>query len=558
MHDTNSLATLSDDGLLRGLARLVDQSRRCEAELVAHLAEVDARGLFARHATASMFAYCTQVLHLSEPEAYLRISAARASRLHPVLLSMLAGGQLHLSGVVLLAPLLTRDNRDALLTRCSYKSKREIQELVAAIAPRPDAAATIRKLPGPRATPEEPAGVTSSGFAQTSGPASAEALLPEGHIQPAPQPLQVPQPLPASQLSPGPPLSPATLSPAAAVGLAGELGRAPVSMDDSTRTSAQAPDVTLPHPREAGIDGVGVLDRRALELRPDGVRLRPAIEPLAPSRYKVQFTASAELRDMLVRLQALMRSEIPDGDFGAIIERAVCEKLQRLEARRFGAVSRRGGSDRSAQSSRPSQPLQPSRPSRPSQLFQLRQPPQSAQPLQPSRPSQDSESQRHSRRPEPSQPAPLRPRPGLELPQARRASSEAQPSRPAAPQLSRWVPAAVRRAVFERDAGRCTFVDAAGQRCAERGRLEYHHRHPYGLGGGHDLRNISLLCPAHNRYLAEVDYGKEAMARHRRASRTNDDRTGSKATGVSAAAPSQGRNRCGEATPSGRSRSYGA
>jgi len=44
-----------------------------------------------------MFAYCTEVLHLSE--AYLRITAARASRRYPLLLSMLADGRLHLSGI---------------------------------------------------------------------------------------------------------------------------------------------------------------------------------------------------------------------------------------------------------------------------------------------------------------------------------------------------------------------------------------------------------------------------------------------------------------------------
>ncbi len=64
---------------------------------------------------------------------------------------------------------------------------------------------------------------------------------------------------------------------------------------------------------------------------------RPAlVEPLAPSRYQVRFTASAELREKLERLQALMRSSVPDGDLGRIIDIAVSEKLQRIEAKRFG------------------------------------------------------------------------------------------------------------------------------------------------------------------------------------------------------------------------------
>jgi predicted DNA-binding transcriptional regulator YafY len=53
----------------------------------------------------------------------------------------------------------------------------------------------------------------------------------------------------------------------------------------------------------------------------------------------VQFTASAELHDKLERLRALMRSQVPDGDLAAVIEQAVTEKLERLEARRFARTS---------------------------------------------------------------------------------------------------------------------------------------------------------------------------------------------------------------------------
>ena len=72
---------LSDDDLLsRRLTELLAQTRRTEAELLAHIAEVDARRLYAREACPSMFVYCTERLHLSEAEAYMRITAARAAR----------------------------------------------------------------------------------------------------------------------------------------------------------------------------------------------------------------------------------------------------------------------------------------------------------------------------------------------------------------------------------------------------------------------------------------------------------------------------------------------
>lgn len=91
------LSQLSDDALLCRLAELLRRSRCVEAELVAHIGEVDARRLYRREAAPSMFAYCPDVLHLSEHEAYLRITVARAARDHPVLLTMLGEGRLHLS-----------------------------------------------------------------------------------------------------------------------------------------------------------------------------------------------------------------------------------------------------------------------------------------------------------------------------------------------------------------------------------------------------------------------------------------------------------------------------
>jgi hypothetical protein len=94
-----------------------------------------------------MFVYRTERLHLSEAEACLRIAAARASREHPVLLEMLADGRLHLSAIARLAPHLTPQNRDELLRNATHRTKREIDELVAELARRPDVPASIRKLP---------------------------------------------------------------------------------------------------------------------------------------------------------------------------------------------------------------------------------------------------------------------------------------------------------------------------------------------------------------------------------------------------------------------------
>jgi hypothetical protein len=59
-----------------------------------------------------------------------------------------------------------------------------------------------------------------------------------------------------------------------------------------------------------------------------------SVEPLSPARYKIQFTAGAELKEKIERLAALM----PNADLAAVIEAAVTEKLERAEAKRYGKV----------------------------------------------------------------------------------------------------------------------------------------------------------------------------------------------------------------------------
>jgi hypothetical protein len=82
--------------------------------------------------------------------------------------------------------------------------------------------------------------------------------------------------------------------------------------------------------------------------------------------------------------------------------------------------------------------------------------------------------------------------------------------------VSRHVPAAVRRKVWSRDGGRCTFLTADGHRCAERGFLEYHHVVPFAAGGETTAENLRLLCRAHNAHEADRYFGP-LFAREERA-----------------------------------------
>ena len=79
----------------------------------------------------------------------------------------------------------------------------------------------------------------------------------------------------------------------------------------------------------------------------------------------------------------------------------------------------------------------------------------------------------------------------------------------------RHIPAHVRRAVWERDGGQCTFVSEAGRRCPARKPLEFDHIQEVARSGEATVAGIRLRCRAHNQYAAERTFGPEFM-RHKR------------------------------------------
>ncbi|MBI3538683.1 MAG: hypothetical protein HY076_00200 [Candidatus Eisenbacteria bacterium] len=83
----------------------------------------------------------------------------------------------------------------------------------------------------------------------------------------------------------------------------------------------------------------------------------------------------------------------------------------------------------------------------------------------------------------------------------------------------RYVPATVKRAVWERDGGRCTFLSEHGRRCPARTRLEFDHVEPVARGGRATLAGLRLLCRAHNQYAAERVFGAAFMGHKRNESR---------------------------------------
>jgi len=186
---------------------------------------------------------------------------------------------------------------------------------------------------------------------------------------------------------------------------------------------------------------------------------RVLVLPLGADRFRVQFTASAELHEKLRRAQAFLRHQIPDGDLARVFDRALTLLLDHVERRK---IARRSG-----------------------------------------RPEGDGEP-RPLLTTEPARPAPVGGElvggelVGDQLASMNGAAHDASHSR------SRHVPAAVRR-----DQGQCAFRDAVGRQCEERGFLEFHHVEPFARGGESTEENIQMRCRSHNQYESELVFGPD-------------------------------------------------
>jgi 5-methylcytosine-specific restriction endonuclease McrA len=80
---------------------------------------------------------------------------------------------------------------------------------------------------------------------------------------------------------------------------------------------------------------------------------------------------------------------------------------------------------------------------------------------------------------------------------------------------TRPIPRAVRRMVYARDEGKCTWKSASGQVCGATAFLEYNHKKAFTLGGLHTVDNINLLCRAHNQLDGVAVFGETACSPRR-------------------------------------------
>ncbi len=454
-----TLRELSDMELLASLSRLVKQDRDLTVEILLHLGEVESRGLHYAKGCSSLFTYCVERLGFSEEVAYKRVGAARLGRMFPLALELLAQGQLHLTALMLIRPHLNEENHREWLMAACHKTKREVEVLVATRCPRPDVPSVVRRLPERR-------GAVRS--------AHAEVATSAAHA-----------------------MSAKTIE---------STGGA-----TTCATSASTTDATTP-------------DHSSREALPTCVRASvpvvktaniPRVDPLSGASYRVVFTASDALKKKLDRASELVSHSVEPGNLPALIERAVDLLIEREEKRRF-AVHANGKGTRTDETENVIRKAKSQTGTRDSRGAEVTTPmKQHEEPRQ-----QDPDLVRSEQRPP--QNSILIPD-GLQnlLDNETECVSAAVPSRRQAPQrrrlglsvatTSRYVPAEVRRGIWQRNGGQCTFIDAEGNRCKERRLIQIEHCDPFARGGPSTVENCCLLCAGHNQYRAREVFGETFM-----------------------------------------------
>jgi hypothetical protein len=542
---------VTDDELLSRLERLVKADRALSVKLLVHLGEVEARKLYLERGYSSMYSYCMTALGMSEAETYLRLLAAKTGKRFPLVLERLADGGLHLTAIKLLAPLLTESNHVALLERARGMSKRQLEVLVAELAPQPDVPERMRKLPEPRGSSVVAARLAASLQAVGATPSEAGACA---DVQAA--------------------ADGGVVVSAAAFGGTQMVGNTAVDSSDAPHacgTPAALSQASMP------------LAAAPFALQPPAAR--GSTSPLSPGRFKLELTLGQEAHDQLEQLRELLRHQNPSGEITSIVERALRELLERTLKRRFAQGAPRRQSARARDAEAPDSVAESTAGAAADAREQSAcsteggewndaapsDAPSAAGHQPPDAEVAVSTAGAAAGEPQPGRwadgraledaapsDAPLAA--GHQLPDADVAASaadarelqsacsteggeqdDAAPSDaplaadhqqpvvhavgsgvvvpPLGSARSRYVPRDVLREVYARDAGRCSFVSADGRRCSAIGFLEVHHHLAFARGGEASVGNLRLACRAHNFWLAERELGVEFVQRKLRQAR---------------------------------------
>ena len=212
----------------------------------------------------------------------------------------------------------------------------------------------------------------------------------------------------------------------------------------------------------------------------DAEPARPSAAPVTTEAYRLHVNLNASDYALLREAQDLLSHRLPQGEVGKVIGMALASLVDQLQRRKHGRLKEAA--------------------------------PSKARAHDPAVPRKDGalvlgENHRGIR-------------PAQHPAQGARVAAEAL-ARTALPRptvkdqsagRSRALSRAVKRAVYVRDGGACTYVAEDGHRCGARAFLEYHHVHAFGLGGCNEADNVSLRCRTHNALAAVEDFGVEHQA----------------------------------------------
>ena len=220
------------------------------------------------------------------------------------------------------------------------------------------------------------------------------------------------------------------------------------------------------------------------ELAPPADRVRP----LGDGRYELKATIDAECQQGLEQLRGLLSHVDPRMTLGQLVGRLVQEALDRHDPGRPSRRARSGSRPADAKANAPRTPTPESQPAVERHA---------ASTTNDTATAGAASTPARAVRPIPTS-AP--PPPSTQEETARRAASGAKPTGAATPAAKscasgRAISAGVRRQVWQRDGGRCSYVGPqTGRRCNSTHLIEIDHIVPHALGGGADPGNLRLLC----------------------------------------------------------------
>src|SRR6266702_3144257 len=181
---------LDSAALARRLGELAGDERDVQTDFLLHLDAFDRRRGYLDAGYASLWEFCQKALHLREGAAGRRIAAMRVLRRFPVLEGTLREGRLCLSTLALLGPVLTPENLEVVVGQAAFRTRAEVDRLVASMQPRAAPKDGLRRVaarsegqrgsivgappqPSPCQGEREPRGcvITASGSSSTSSPA---------------------------------------------------------------------------------------------------------------------------------------------------------------------------------------------------------------------------------------------------------------------------------------------------------------------------------------------------------------------------------------------------